>query len=539
MNYRELKFSSIKITTNTDRVNEHYNITPKISEILANLYQDAVKGKKSTIKRLQRYVKRYSSIPHFKNYLEVAYSAAGREDKAKEVNEWTRREHPEYLHAKISYANSLLDEGKPERVPRVLGEQLDLKSLYPDRKEFHVDEVLKFFFTCMRYYLAVGDEENAEKYLKFMKDIDPDEQMTKAAQNKWLQYKMELAKDHWDEEQKRRRTVESQSYDKEVQTSEPPAFTHELIEELYRNDIYIEDEILRDLLSLSRHSLISDLERVIEDAICRFEYFREQHNEHEEWDYDGNSFLLHALLLLGELRAETVLPQILRLLRQGEELLEFWLSDLLTEELWQIVYKIGKNRLDDLSEFMKERYIYTYGRTAISSAVSQLALHEPDRRAEVVAWYRELFRYFNSHQQDDGLIDTDVISMMVWDCMDINASEVEEEIQILYDAGLVESNMVGDKREISSSLCNTDHQRHVREVMDIYEKYDTLRQLYNKPPKREADTATNGNNEPYKFRELIGGQQKSEQIYAKEEPGRNDPCPCRSGKKYKYCCIRS
>ncbi|MEF8797944.1 MAG: SEC-C metal-binding domain-containing protein [Candidatus Bipolaricaulota bacterium] len=21
-----------------------------------------------------------------------------------------------------------------------------------------------------------------------------------------------------------------------------------------------------------------------------------------------------------------------------------------------------------------------------------------------------------------------------------------------------------------------------------------------------------------------------------DEPGRNDPCPCGSGKKYKYCC---
>lgn len=27
-----------------------------------------------------------------------------------------------------------------------------------------------------------------------------------------------------------------------------------------------------------------------------------------------------------------------------------------------------------------------------------------------------------------------------------------------------------------------------------------------------------------------------EPISAEEEPGRNDPCPCGSGKKYKKCC---
>lgn len=30
-----------------------------------------------------------------------------------------------------------------------------------------------------------------------------------------------------------------------------------------------------------------------------------------------------------------------------------------------------------------------------------------------------------------------------------------------------------------------------------------------------------------------------EPIRVDEKPGRNDPCPCGSGKKYKQCCARS
>ena len=36
--------------------------------------------------------------------------------------------------------------------------------------------------------------------------------------------------------------------------------------------------------------------------------------------------------------------------------------------------------------------------------------------------------------------------------------------------------------------------------------------------------------------ELIKQTDKVEPLKAQAEPGRNDPCPCGSGKKYKKCC---
>jgi uncharacterized protein YchJ len=36
--------------------------------------------------------------------------------------------------------------------------------------------------------------------------------------------------------------------------------------------------------------------------------------------------------------------------------------------------------------------------------------------------------------------------------------------------------------------------------------------------------------------ELVKKTEKVEPIRAQKEPGRNDPCPCGSGKKYKKCC---
>ena len=38
--------------------------------------------------------------------------------------------------------------------------------------------------------------------------------------------------------------------------------------------------------------------------------------------------------------------------------------------------------------------------------------------------------------------------------------------------------------------------------------------------------------------ELLKKTEKVEPIKSGGEPGRNDPCPCGSGKKYKKCCAR-
>jgi len=37
-------------------------------------------------------------------------------------------------------------------------------------------------------------------------------------------------------------------------------------------------------------------------------------------------------------------------------------------------------------------------------------------------------------------------------------------------------------------------------------------------------------------KELIEKTKKVDPIHAETAPGRNDPCPCGSGKKYKKCC---
>ncbi len=44
---------------------------------------------------------------------------------------------------------------------------------------------------------------------------------------------------------------------------------------------------------------------------------------------------------------------------------------------------------------------------------------------------------------------------------------------------------------------------------------------------------------PEKQKELYKEQKRSKTVIKPKKIGRNDPCPCGSGKKYKYCCGKS
>ena len=42
-----------------------------------------------------------------------------------------------------------------------------------------------------------------------------------------------------------------------------------------------------------------------------------------------------------------------------------------------------------------------------------------------------------------------------------------------------------------------------------------------------------------KRKELFLTQRKSGTVVKEQKVGRNDPCPCGSGKKYKFCCAKT
>jgi hypothetical protein len=249
-----------------------------------------------------------------------------------------------------------------------------------------------------------------------------------------------------------------------------PVFQNPLVNELYSHDMRIAHDLIAQILALPRQSLVEDLHTVVYDSISRFAWFRDE----TEWDETTHNFLLHALILLKELNDETTLPVLLDMLRQDEPYLEYWLNDVLTSEVWQNIYITGFNRLDMLTAFLKEPNRYLFSRSEISVAVSQMALHHPERRSEVVNWYREMFDFYIAHDDDDSLMDEEQLGLMISDAMDIPVRELAGQITQMYQSGMVNPDVAGTLDTVLRILEEPPDPTYKRELLPVYEKYHEI-----------------------------------------------------------------
>ena len=129
-------------------------------------------------------IKKYPQIPRLYNYLSVAYSCAGQGEKAEEAILDNYRRNPDYLFARLNYAELCLRQRDYRKVAEIFENKFDLKLLYPNRKRFHITEVAGFMGLIGIYFLETGEREGAEKYHEILKELAPRHPMAKMLRSK-------------------------------------------------------------------------------------------------------------------------------------------------------------------------------------------------------------------------------------------------------------------------------------------------------------------------------------------------------------------
>lgn len=510
-----------EITDDPEYMNDIFGITPELFRQMESIYYQAKKGGKKVIERMIHLVEKYPQVPQLKNYLSAAYMNSGNSKKAKEVNHWILKEHPDYLFGKMNLGYEYYAAKQYEKIPEVMGNLMEIQDLYPDRNCFHVSEVTGFYKLAIMYFCAIGNLPAAESRYEIIEELAPDHNDTEEVLPYLMRARLEAAKKRLEEEEKTRIRVKIKPYNKKLRRKTKPEFTHREIEWLYENDLRIEKEKLKTILGLPYESLISDLRLVLKDAIHRYEYFRDMADKLEEWPDALLSFPVHAVYLLGELKAEEALGDFLETLRQEEEFVEFWYGDFTTSCFWEPIYYLGNNQLDLLKQFVLLPGVYTFAKSAVATSVQQIFFHQPKRKSEVIQWYRDVFRFMARATLKDNIIDSDFIGLAIWDAVEIREPSLLPDMKELYDLGYVCTGICGEYDEIERDIKTPVSEHEEKELLNIYDRYDevvTTWAGYNE----EEDELTDDQEEPY---------------HAPFKIGRNDPCPCGSGKKFKKCCI--
>jgi tetratricopeptide (TPR) repeat protein len=146
-----------------------------------DLYELAQRDPRQAIPELERLVTTYPHIPTFFNHLSIAYLAAGDQEQATALVREAYRRHPQYLFARVNYANLCLQHGESEKVPGIFAHACDLQQWYPHRTRFHVSAFTGFAGVMCRYCCAIGERETAALYYQMLKQVAPRHPMTKHA----------------------------------------------------------------------------------------------------------------------------------------------------------------------------------------------------------------------------------------------------------------------------------------------------------------------------------------------------------------------
>jgi len=123
-----------------------------IRDNLKELYYSVLKQPEESIPRLKELIKKYPDVPVFQNYLSAAYWSLGDTKKADEVVIEGYKRHPDYLFAKVNYAQICLHHKEYDKIPEIFDNKFDLKALYPKRNKFHYTEFVGFMYTDLSIF---------------------------------------------------------------------------------------------------------------------------------------------------------------------------------------------------------------------------------------------------------------------------------------------------------------------------------------------------------------------------------------------------
>jgi hypothetical protein len=544
------QMSSIAITTNYEESdNPHRHVPQVLQEQLPDLYQKAAKGGVQIIKKLEKLIFQYPKVPALYNYLSIAYAEHKNYVKFDKLNELMIQRFPNYSLPRLNQANRLILKGELDRAEAVLGQTMELKMFLPNREVYHISEVFQFYETTVRFFLHKRQFDVADSRLDLLKDIS----------KQFDGYQKEKIKQLGNEKEEILEAIRVEDYDlytvvgerKEwvAKTKRAPDFTHPEIQWLYAHGFDIPKEKIEQLLILPRETLIPDLHKVFDDAMARFDFFYEEMETE-----DGYVFLSHALILLAELKSTTSLSLALNLIRQDSEWSDFYFDDLLTEKLPIYFYKLlGDNDWAILKNYLLEPNNHSFQRMVIPQALSILAYHHPERRQEVIGFFEDMLHTFydNRHLYKD-IIDISVNDAIVADLLDLKSTDSFPIAAKLFEANLI-SEEFGENLEDLKATFSTDedYSYFFDTIPTIFEDYKTI-SGWNKPMSEEdhkaflekmsvieKELADKKQEFAESERKRMENERKISFLQAQsgeQKVGRNEPCPCGSGKKYKKCC---
>jgi len=228
---------------------------------------------------------------------------------------------------------------------------------------------------------------------------------------------------------------------------------------------------------------------------------------------------VHAWRALGQLRAPEAIAPLLTLFQRADDSDDWVMSD-----LPEALALIGAPAIEPIANFLADSTRGEWARVTAADALGHIGQAHPDLRADCVA---RLAKQLEKIADQPETVNTFVISAL-WDLRAVEAMPV---IERAFASGRVDESVNGDLEDVQIHFGLKTQREHPRKPNRLTKMSGEIAGMTDELHALEKENSD--------LREILDDLtfgQEPQPYLAPPKTGRNDPCPCGSGKKYKKCC---
>ena len=292
---------------------------------------------------------------------------------------------------------------------------------------------------------------------------------------------------------------------------------HQILQKLERNDGYFPRAAVAAAIS-RRDEIVPELLRILERTAENVEALA------ADVHYMAPTY---AMYLLAQFQEPRAYPLLIKLFSAPGEAAMDLAGDVVTEDLGNILASVSSGDMSGMAALVENPEANEYVRSAALKGMVALVATGQKTRQEVMDYFASLFRGRLERKPDY------VWTSLVSRCVDLYPGEVYADIQQAYADDLIEGFVI--RWEGVEEAYAMGREAALEDLVDSHRYHlitDTVAELsswacFNKEPKRSTW------NQVKPVRSWPAEQSKPA---TSTKVGRNEPCPCGSGKKFKRCC---
>ena len=225
---------------------------------------------------------------------------------------------------------------------------------------------------------------------------------------------------------------------------------------------------------------------------------------------------VHAWWALAQLQAAEAIAPLLSLLPRINGQNDDWVG----EDVPRVLAAIGPVTIDPVAAYLADPAHDDWARVAAASTLGMVGQKHPETRAMCIA---RLSAQLERFAEQSDLVNAYLISPL----LDLRAVESAPVMERAFAAGRVDEMAQGDWEDVQIELGLKTHREHPPKPNELTRLGEQMRAALG--VKLTAD---------HQLVPLEAEEVPMLEAPASKKVGRNDPCPCGSGKKFKKCCGR-